>query len=158
MPEHAREEDAVPDLSQYCVVDAAAYEWLLSDHPWAVAERTRRHAAWAVRELGDAAKARAWVDQITGRERIAAGELDNRTDGWRYGLARLAELVGPIADETQLRVTLKEAEPDDLLVARLRRELEQRRRGQGEDGYVYPAHLIGPGAAAYPPPGGTDPR
>jgi hypothetical protein len=46
-----------PDLSEYSVIDDVGYEWFLSDHPWAVAERTRRRTAKIERELHDAAKA-----------------------------------------------------------------------------------------------------
>ncbi|MEN3308924.1 MAG: hypothetical protein V7603_5126 [Micromonosporaceae bacterium] len=147
---------AMPDLSKYSAIEDDAYEWFLSDHPWAVAERTRRRAASATAELEDAAKVRAWVDRT--RAADAAGDLSDRPDGWRDSLVRLAESMGPVADENQLRTTLESAEPDDVWVAGLRRKLETRRRVAGDDAYVYPAHLIGPGAAAYPPPGEVSPQ
>jgi hypothetical protein len=42
--------------------------------------------------------------------------------------------------------------PDDVTVIELRRQWETIRHAAGDDGYVCPAHLISPGAAAYPPP------
>ena len=150
VPDPAPVPEGMPDLSQLSTIDPAAYEWLLSDHPWAVAERARRRADYEARELATAAKVREWSDRT--RARAAAGELDQRPPGWRENLERLAELMGPRADEGQLRTTLEAAEPDELKVIRDRRHLETSRQVAGEDDYIYPPHLIGPGAAAYPPP------
>lgn len=47
----------MPDLSNYEVRSLSgddAYEWFLSDHPRAVAERTRRRTAALQRELDQA--------------------------------------------------------------------------------------------------------
>lgn len=134
---------SMPDLSRYPLADCAAYEWYLSDHPWAVAERTRRLAARTNHELVNAAKLRASVE----RRRAAndAGEFDDSLDGSRDSLVWAAE--------KQLRAVLDSAEPDDVRVARLRRSLERRSRDEGDHTYVYPTRLIGPGAAAHPPPG-----
>ena len=54
--------DEVLDLSQRSVLDTAFYEWPLSDHPLAEAERCRRREASFARR---AAK-RARVREITG--------------------------------------------------------------------------------------------
>lgn len=62
-----------------------------------------------------------------------------------------------MADEARMRVIIESAEPDDLWVAGERRTFERRRRNAGAKAYVYPDHLLGPGAAGYPPPGATFP-
>lgn len=125
-----------PDLSRYGTLREGHYEWFLSDHPWAVAERRRRRAAYYERKRDQAVQARAWV-----------GATDTSLEG-----AALAEILGPMADEAALRAQVDEAEPDELWVDRLRREHELVVRISEPD-YHYPGHLIGPGAAAYPPPG-----
>jgi hypothetical protein len=143
----------VADLSGYDVTGDAAAEWFLSDHPWAIAERTRRRRAWADKEITDAAKILAWVNRTHAND--AAGELDARPAGWRDNLVRLAELTGPMAGQAQTRAAIEAAEPDDAWVAEQRRRHEIHRQVAGDDAYTYPAHLLGPGAAAYPPPGWT---
>ncbi|MDB5068038.1 MAG: hypothetical protein JWM18_4472 [Chloroflexi bacterium] len=52
-----------PDLSQRSVLDTAFYEWLLSDHPLAAAERQRRREASFARRAAE----RARVREISGR-------------------------------------------------------------------------------------------
>jgi hypothetical protein len=42
-----------------------------------------------------------------------------------------------------------------VAVLRQRRDYEEFRRSHGEPDYQYPAHYVGPAAAAYPPPGIT---
>jgi hypothetical protein len=112
-----------------------------------------RRACWAAQELADAETVRDWMVRIRGK--YADGEIDDRPDGWRGELVGLAQLTGAMADDARLRATIESAEPDDLWVAEQRRAFERRRRNAGAEAYVFPAHLLGPSAAAYPPPDGA---
>jgi len=134
-----------PDLSRYSTVPLEAWEWFLSDHPWAVAERRRRRAAYFAEQQESAEKVRAWTDKI---EHLEPGSTSR---DFEAAVRKLAATMRPMADDSQLRSEVDEAEPDELAVAEQRRTLERHRRNAGDD-YTYPAHLIGPGAAAYPPP------
>jgi len=127
-----------PDLSGYPATDDDVYEWLLSDHPWARAERRRRAQDRHTEDTTRAAQVRHWVDTTDQHSPGAPGRT-------------LAELLRPSADETHLRAEIRSAEPDDLSVQHDRKAYEQERRAGGED-YHYPAHLIGPDAVRYPPP------
>ena len=67
----------------------------------------------------------------------------------------LATPMGPLADQTATHAETSYAEPDDVYVARVRAGHETHMQVSGPPGswdYRYPAHLTGPGAAAYPPP------
>jgi hypothetical protein len=125
------------------VTNDAFYEWLLSDHPDARAERDRRRAATHQVETGRAAAVRAWADKINA-QRDAPHPLQD-----------LAASMGPLADQAAARAEARYAEPDEILVTRLRTQHETHIRVCGPPGswdYRYPAHLTGPAAAAYPPP------
>ena len=129
------------------VTDNAFYEWLLSDHPDAKAERDRRRAATVQAETGRAAAVLAWVDKINARSDAPQTMRD------------LAASMGPLADQTTARAEARYAEPDDAYVTRLRAQHETHVQVSGPPGswdYRYPAHLTGPGAAAYPPPAEPD--
>ena len=128
--------DAVPDLRGYPTTDDDAYEWLLSDHPWAVAER-RRAEVRRIEETTRAAQLQQWIDT-----------LDRSVQG--AGSA-LAGLLRPSADLAGVRAEVRSAEPDDLAVHRDRAAFVRERCARGED-YHYPAHLLGSGAVDYPPP------
>ena len=123
--------DAMPDLRGYPTTDDDAYEWLLSDHPWAATERRRRAAVRHVEETAWAARVRQWIEDV-----------DQRGSG--AGSA-LADLLRPSADLAGLRAEVRSAEPDDLAVHRDRAAFVGDRCARGED-YHYPAHLLGPGA------------
>ncbi|MGH3220087.1 MAG: hypothetical protein ACRDPY_15510 [Streptosporangiaceae bacterium] len=136
------------ELHERDVTDDAFYEWLLSDHPDAKAERDWRRAATYQAETGRAAQVRAWADKINAQP----GALQNLRD--------LAASMGPLADTSAARAEAHYAEPDDAYVTRLRAQHETRMRVSGPPGswtYRYPAHLTGPGAAACPPPPEPDP-
>jgi hypothetical protein len=137
------------DKVERATIRALWREWLLSDHPWARVERIHRAAHGWDAELRNASKVRDWTDRIQGsdlRERYPHNpEIAENLRG-------LAELMRPIADEQQLRAHLESAVPDDVRVQRLREKWVTHKRVQGEDGYRYPVHLLGPVAAAYPPP------
>ena len=131
------------------VTDDAFYEWLLSDHPAAKAERDSRRAATYQAETDRAAAVRAWADKI------------NAQPDAPQTLRDLAASMGPLADQTTARAQASYAEPDDAYVTRARAQHETHVQVSGPPGswdYRYPAHLTGPGAAAYPPPPGPDVR
>ncbi|MFC4066738.1 hypothetical protein [Actinoplanes subglobosus] len=149
----------MPDLSSYKITlwpPDAAYEWYLSDHPWAAAERTRRREAEHRFELDNARKVQEWIERT--RASDAAGELLDRPDGWRDDLVGLAENMAPVVADNHTVASVESAEPDDLWVANARRKLENARRASGDHDYTYPAHLLGASAAAYPPPGWNAPQ
>ena len=130
------------------VSEVAFYEWLLSDHPGARAERDRRRAATYQAETGSATAVRAWADKI------------NTQPDAPQTLRDVAASMGPQADQTAARAQARYAEPDDAYVTRLRAQHETHMRVSGPPGspdYCYPAHLTGPGAAACPPPEPGDP-
>ncbi len=125
------------------VTDTAFYEWLLSDHPGARAERDWRRAATYQAETGRAAAVRAWADKINAHADAPQTMRD------------LAASMGPLADQTTVRAEASYTEPDDAYVTRLRAQHETHVQVSGPPGswdYRYPAHLTGPGAAGYPPP------
>lgn len=125
------------------ITDDAFYEWLLSDHPAAKAERARRRSATYQAETTRAAQVRAWADKI------------NATPNAPRTMRDLAATMGPLADQSLARAEARHAEPDDTYVTRLRAQHETRIQVSGPPGswdYRYPAHLTGPAAAACPPP------
>ena len=80
-----------PPLDALDIADPDAYVWLLSAHPWAVAERARRRADHHRRELAEAAEVLAITD------RLRAADLDAG-----HPLARLADTVAPTANTRAL--------------------------------------------------------
>jgi hypothetical protein len=124
--------------------DDAFYEWLLSDHPAAKAERERRRSACYQRQRDTAAGIAAWADRISaGSPRPAQAVRD------------LAATMGPRAAASATGAEVESAEPDDLYVARLREQLETHRHvdwDHPDPAYRYPGWLTGPSAASYPPP------
>ncbi|WP_134046423.1 hypothetical protein [Amycolatopsis arida] len=138
-----------PDLSTYDTLPDDAYEWLLSDHPWARAERIRRADSGWDAELRNASDVRDWTDRIQGTD---LHERYPHNPEIAENLRELAELMRPIADKQQLHAHLESAVPDDVRVHRLREKWVTHKHARGEDDYRYPARLLGPSAAAYPPP------
>ncbi len=132
------------DLHGRSTTDHAFYEWLLSDHPDAQAERAWRRSAYLASARQTAADIAGWAARVTAEP------------GRHTGAARdLAATIGPRAADSATRAEIESAEPDDLYVARLRAEYETHMHVHWDNpdpGYRYPAHLAGPGAAAYPPP------
>jgi hypothetical protein len=131
------------DLHGRDVTDTAFYEWLLSDHTDARAERDRRRAATYQADRDRAAAVCAWAGKISARPDVPAALRD------------LAASMEPSADEAAARAEAAYAESDEAYVARLRTQHETHMQVSGPPGswdYRYPAHLTGPGAAAYPPP------
>jgi hypothetical protein len=135
------------------VTDTAFYEWLLSDHPEARAERDWRRGATYQADTDRAAAVRAWVGKI------------NATRDAPQTMRDLAASMGPLADQAAARAEAAWSEPDEAYVMRLRAQHETHVQVSGPPGswdYLYPVHLTGPGAAAYPPPqpeaGGVEPE
>ncbi len=71
-----------PALADLDTADDAACEWLLSDHPWAQAERSRRRGAYHARELRE-------VDEVLAVTRRLQRDLDPGCA--LYRLARTVE-------------------------------------------------------------------
>jgi hypothetical protein len=137
--------DNEPDLSSYGTGMGPEYEWLLSDHPLAQAERERRAAEFFTAEFQHEA----------GLEGEAARPEDEQFAGHLADLGEevggLAAQVEPSGDPDQQAHELAD-DPDEVTVARSRQDYEQFRREHGEPDYSYPAHYLGAGAAEYPPP------
>lgn len=140
----------MPDMTERSTADDDFAEWLLSDHPWAHAERERRRAATAEFYSRNTAAVREWVAAT--RAKDAAGDLADRPPGWRDNLVALAESMTAVADENAAAAAIDDAAPDEVWVHIEREKLERNRRNAGHRDYVYPVHLVGPSAAAYPPP------
>jgi len=145
----------VPDLANYGTGMGKEYEWLISDHPWAAAERARRASEFYAAELDPDAEA---------IEPPPPGEPHPIVEEEISGVpAELAESVGglaepavdPTADPHQLPYTVGDVEPDEVAVLGQRAEYAEYRRAHGEPDYQYPDHYVGPAAAEYPPPGLT---
>jgi hypothetical protein len=144
----------VPDLANYGTGMGAEYEWLISDHPLALAERVRRAADYFAAELDEDAPANDVAAPADAPHPLAEDDLSGVP-------AELADTVGglaeppadPTGDRNQLAYTVADAEPDDVAVLRYRAEYVEYRRAHGEPDYEYPAQYVGPAAAAYPPPG-----
>jgi hypothetical protein len=129
--------EAVPGLSGYPTTDDDAYEWLLSDHTWATAERRRRAEAHRIEETMRTAWIRQWNETVDRRGRDAGSDL--------------ADLLRPSGDLAGVRAEVRSAEPDDLAVHRDRENYVRERCARGED-YHYPVLCSGPVPATIPPP------
>ena len=126
----------------------AFYEWLLSDHPGARAERDRRREATYRDEMERTGKVRAWAEKIH-----AAPDAPQR-------LRDLAATMGPLAARSAARAEAGHAVPDETYVAAARATWETYRRVSAPGGswdYRYPARYTGPEAASQPRPA-TEPE
>lgn len=146
MTQDARPE---PDLSSYGTGMGEEYEWLISDHPWAAAERVRRAADFYAAELD------AEPEPLPGEPHpIAEEELSGVPADLAESVGGLAEpAADPTPDPHQVPYTVGDVEPDEVAVLRQRLDYVQYRRAHGEPDYHYPDHYVGPSAADYPPPG-----
>jgi len=135
----------VTGLHGRSTTDDSFYEWLLSDQP--------RHPG----RTGTTAATP--IASTSGKPRPAsrpgrAGSAPTRTGT----PARRGTWLPPSArtpPTSAIRAETGSAEPDEVVVARLREEFEIHRRVHWDNpdpSYRYPAHLTGPGAASYPPP------
>ncbi len=116
------------------------YEWLLSDHPEAAAERTRRRAAHLAYET----EGRAGLSRFVERTGAAPGAPEN--------IRELAATARWLLRRQAERQAADAAEPDAERLARMRRDFETSHRAQGAHGYRYPARYLGPRAARQPIP------
>jgi len=120
------------------------YEWLLSDHPQAAAERARRRAAYLAYE----AQGRAGLSRFVARTEADPGAPENIRELVKTARWLLARQADRLAEDA--------AEPDAERLARMRRDFETSRRMQGAHGYRYPAHYLGARAARQPIPPDPD--
>lgn len=125
--------------------DDRFYEWLLSDHPAAVSERTRRRFNNQLVEAIDLARLRDWLAKI--------GQLAK--DGRPLG-----DSVWGLANQTRTRL-IPNAEqrlaaltdtPDQVRVHQARLQFETSRQVAKDPDYRYPAHYLGAQAAHQPIP------
>jgi hypothetical protein len=126
----------------------AFYEWLLSDHPGARAERDRRREATHRDELERTGKVAAWVEKIHAAPSAPPTIRD------------LAETMGPLAAKSAARAEADFAVPDEVRVAQARANWETYMRVSAPDGswdYRYPGRYVGEAAASQPRPG-TEPE
>jgi hypothetical protein len=128
------------DLSERSVADPAFYEWLLSDHPLATAERRRRREASFARRAAE----RARVREITGRWPADAPG----------GAAPPRESIGRLADGQAERDRWDQAVDEEIGLETMRAEWETHTCASAADDpdYRYPDRYCGPGAGQYPPP------
>jgi hypothetical protein len=144
-----------PDLSNYGTGMGPEYEWLISDHPWARAERLRRAADYFA---GDELDPEGFPgpeptpDAPDAVPDLVSDELAGVPASLGDAVGGLVEHVDPVVDRNQLRYVTGDAEPDEVAVDRSRREYEDYRREAGEPEYRYPAHYIGAEAARHAPP------
>lgn len=121
----------------------AFYEWLLSDHPDARAERDRRRAASYQSEIERTSQVQAWVAKI------------DATPDPPAAIRSLADSMGPFAEKSRARAEAAIAEPDEAFVARERGNWETFMRVSAPDGswdYRYPERYTGEAAASQPRP------
>ena len=120
--------------------DDRAYEFLLSDHPAAKAERQRRRDEHLARRAADSDAITAWRERL-----VTFGH------GVPANLHNLAETMGRLDQHASLRDAVDEAEPDEVWVARARQRFTHTARTWGDDpDYRYPARYLGPAAAHQP--------
>ena len=140
---------AEESLHDRSTTDDAFYQWLLSDHPDARAERDYRRRTYYEHQREMAAAVRAWADKVNSQPSAPQAARD------------LAEDMGPRADQSALRAEIDAAGPDEVYVRRLRSDFETYMQVSGPPDahdYRYPEHLTGPSAASYPPPQADGPE
>ncbi|HEY2703379.1 MAG TPA: SOS response-associated peptidase family protein [Candidatus Dormibacteraeota bacterium] len=131
-----------PPLEQRSIGDEAFYEWLLSDHPMAAAERARRRREHYLRRDAQRAEIRELIDHWT-------PEVSQRLFALRESMRRFADRWEAVCDEWL------EGETVDVEAVRARLTLQ--RRDRGDAGYRYPDRYRGSRAAASPPPPAQEP-
>lgn len=87
------------ELHGRSVDDDAFYEWFLSDHPDAAAERDWRREDHYLRERERAAEVRAWADKVNAQTDAPQTVRD------------LAASLGPLADKTAARAEVDRPGP-----------------------------------------------
>ena len=142
MPDDHDSSGRWPPLDHLDLTRDDAYEWLLSDHPWARTERHRQRHDHHTRTSHDTTLLTAWSDRINHQPRADDSEA----------VGRLAHTdAGNLARDEALRADINDAEPE-VLVATARRRLEAARHTAGDPHYTYPTRLLGPAAHNVPCP------
>jgi hypothetical protein len=129
-------------LEQRSIGDDDFYEWLLSDHPMAAAERERRRHEHYLRRNAQRAEIRHLIDHWT-------PEASQRLFALRESMRRFADRWEAVCDEWL------QGETVDVDAVRARLTLQ--RRDRGDPGYRYPDRYLGSRAAASSPPPARDP-
>uniref|UniRef100_UPI003F49AB27 hypothetical protein n=1 Tax=Actinokineospora sp. CA-119265 TaxID=3239890 RepID=UPI003F49AB27 len=145
-------DEVVPDLSAWDSSSPAAQEWLLSDHPWARAERARRRAAAAGHDYALLERVRLFVEHID-RATEDLDEVDAETS--TRVANTLAELTAPITAQSLLHGARDLDHHGVNTIDTDRERWVALQRDTGDRGYRYPQTLLGPAAADVPPPGFT---
>jgi len=115
--------------------DDRAYEFLLSDHPAAKAERQRRRDEHLARRAADSDAITAWRERL-----VTFGH------GVPANLHNLAETMGRLDERATLDDAAEHAEPDEVW-ARARQRFTTTARTWGDDpDYRYPTRYLGPAA------------
>lgn len=128
------------EASQAPQLDSGAvYEWLLSDHPDARAERSRRRAAACDAELKRAQEILRWSAKVAWNPDAPKSLRD------------LAGTMAPLAASSVERTLASISVPDTDYVAQARADWENFRRADDPD-YRYPARYTGEAAASQPVP------
>jgi hypothetical protein len=132
-------EQAAAEPDQDPQFEAAAYEWLLSDHPDARAERQRRREATYQADMARSLDILAWAVRVSSIPGATGAERD------------LAETMAPSAARSAERAEASFAVPDADYVAKARTDWENFRRAEDPD-YRYPDRYIGATASSQPRP------
>jgi hypothetical protein len=125
--------------------DDRFYEWLLSDHPAAVSERTRRRLNNQLVEAIDLARLRGWLAKI---EQLAKDGRPLGDSVWGLANQTRTRLI-PNAEQ---RLAASLGEPDQAWVRRSRHDFETSQKVGKDPDYRYPAHYLGAQAAHQPIP------
>jgi hypothetical protein len=120
-------------------------EWLLSDHPAAVSERTRRRLDHQLAEALDLARVRGWLARI---DQLAKDGQPLGDSVWRLAEQARTWLV-PNAEQRLAALT---DTPDPVRVRRARNEFETSLQSGKDPDYQYPARYLGAQAARQPIP------
>jgi hypothetical protein len=118
---------------------------LLSDHPAAVSERTRRRLDHQLAEAIDLARLRGWLAKI---DQLAKDGRPLGDSVWRLAEQARTWLI-PNAEQRLAALT---DTPDPVRVRRARDEFETSRQVGKDPDYRYPARYLGAQAARHPIP------
>jgi hypothetical protein len=120
-------------------------EWLLSDHPAAVSERTRRRLDHQLAEAIGLARLRGWLAKI---DQLAKDGQPLGDSVWRLAEQARTWLI-PNAEQRLAALT---DTPDPVRVRRARNEFETSLQAGKDPDYRYPARYLGAQAARQPIP------
>ena len=120
-------------------------EWLLSDHPAAVSERTRRRLDHQLAKAIDLARLRGWLAKI---DQLAKDGRPLGDSVW--GLAEQARTW--LIPNAEQRLAALTDTPDHVRVHQARLQFETSQQVGKDPDYRYPAHYLGAQAAHQPIP------